>query len=147
MHRIHTGRPEASPRQSGGGHQGDLRKVAFRNAKSAPDIPEIGELATLYLRKRAGELRPGGFKSVRYSAGLFSSKYGELPICASDRKAGREFLSLLPELSTVIGKSHSTRDLGMDALIAFSKGRRDKICVRTQKRIWSQVNHFLDWTV
>lgn len=128
-------------------HQGDLRKVAFRNLQTAPDIPEIGELATLYLRKRAGELRPGGFKSVRYSVGLFSSKYGELPISSIDRKAGREFLSLLPELSTVIGKSHSTRGLGMDALIAFSKGRRDKICVRTQKRIWSQVNHFLDWTV
>lgn len=48
--------------------------MAFRNAQSAPDIPEIGELATLYLRKRAGELRPGGFKSVRYSAGIYDEQ-------------------------------------------------------------------------
>lgn len=125
----------------------DLHKVAFEGARSVPEITSVEELAKKYLRKRAGELRPGGFKSVRYSVGLFSSKYGELPVTALDRPVGREFLSLLPELSTVIGKSPSTRWLGLDELIAFSKGRRDKICVRTQKRIWSQVNHFLDWTV
>ena len=110
-------------------------------------IPTVGELANLYLRKRASELRPGGYKSVRYSVELFSSKFGDRPITAVTREDGRWFTSVLPDLSKAIGKSWKTRHLGLDALLAYSAQRSDRITVRTQKRIWAQVNHFLHWTV
>jgi integrase len=35
----------------------------------------------------------------------------------------------------------------LDALVAFSRGRKDHITVSTQKRIFRQTNHFLDWCV
>jgi integrase len=35
----------------------------------------------------------------------------------------------------------------MDYLLEFSSDRKDRITPRTQKRIWSQVNHFIDWAV
>jgi integrase len=125
----------------------EARPGAFRQPNHSVTIPTVGELSRRYLRKRAGELRPGGYKSVRYSVGLFSSKFGDRPITAATREDGRWFTSALPGLSTVSGKSWRTRGLGLDALLAFSAGRPDKLAVRTQKRIWSQVNHFLDWTV
>jgi integrase len=37
--------------------------------------------------------------------------------------------------------------MGLDALVRWSKTKGKKITARTQKRIWSQVNHFLDWCV
>ncbi len=63
------------------------------------------------------------------------------------RDDGRVFLDTIPLLSKVIGKSEKTRRKGLDDLVAFSWGRHDLIAVRTQKRIWSQVKHFLDWIV
>lgn len=106
----------------------------------------VSELARDYLRKRSSELRHGGFKSVRYSVGLFSSHYGEQPLSTLTREDGRGFLRLLPELSTLLGKSPASKGLTLLQSVAFSK-TRPKICGATQKRIWSQVNHFLDWTV
>ncbi len=108
---------------------------------------KVGELAKVYLRKRAEELRPGGYKSVRYSVGLFVSKYASVPVSQLGRGEGRAFLETIPLLSKVIGKSEATRRMGLDELVVFSRGRHDCITVRTQKRIWSQVKHFLDWAV
>ena len=108
---------------------------------------KVGDLAKTYLRKRAEELRPGGYKSVRYSVGLFVSKYANIPVSQLGRDEGRAFLETIPLLSKVIGKSEATRQMGLDELVVFSRGRHDCITVRTQKRIWSQVKHFLDWAV
>ncbi|MBY6069613.1 integrase [Leisingera aquaemixtae] len=106
-----------------------------------------GDRAELYLKKRSNQLRYGGYKSVRYSVELFASKYGERSLCSLGRDDGREFLGAIAKLSPLIGKSASTRGLGLDALLAFSANGTARISVRTQKRIWSQVNHFLDWCV
>ncbi|SEQ89040.1 Phage integrase family protein [Loktanella sp. DSM 29012] len=108
---------------------------------------KVGDLAKTYLRKRAQELRPGGYKSVRYSVGLFASKFAGVPVSQLGRDEGRFFLDTIPDLSRVIGKSEATRRMGFDRLIEFSRRRNDGITVRTQKRIWSQVKHFLDWAV
>ncbi|WP_197922918.1 DUF6538 domain-containing protein [Thiosulfatihalobacter marinus] len=101
----------------------------------------------VYLSRRSNELRPGGFKSVRYSVGLFASKYGDRSVCSLTREDGREFLQLVSRLSPIIGKSETTRGLTLDQLVAFSSRGTVTITVRTQKRIWSQVNHWLDWCV
>ncbi|MCX7300157.1 MAG: tyrosine-type recombinase/integrase [Rhodobacterales bacterium] len=107
----------------------------------------VDAAAKVYLRRRGNELRPGGYKSVRYSVELFASKFGERPLSTLNREDGRLFLSLLPQLSKVLGKSHRTYRMTLDQSLTFSQGRNDRITVRTQKRIWSQVNHFLDWAV
>lgn len=100
-----------------------------------------------YLGRRSDELRPGGFKSVRYSVGLFISRYGEHSLCSLTRTEGREFLSLISQLSPTIGRSETTRGLSLDQLVRYSSYGSARITTRTQKRIWSQVNHFLDWCV
>lgn len=76
-------------------------------------MPTVEELASRYLRKRASELRPGGYKSVRYSVELFASKFGERPITAVSREDGRWFTTVLPDLSKASGKSWRTRGLSL----------------------------------
>ena len=107
----------------------------------------IRDQSRVYLGRRSNELRPSGFKSVRYSVGLFASKYGDQTLCSLSRAEGREFLNLITQLSPVIGKSEKTRGLSLDQLVAFSSFGSARIKTRTQKRIWAQVNHFLDWVV
>ncbi|SPH22348.1 Tyrosine recombinase XerC [Ascidiaceihabitans donghaensis] len=97
-----------------------------------------------YLNARSNELRPSGFRSVRYSVDLFSSKYGKRSLCSLTRRDGREFLSLIAQISPHVGKSEAARGLGLEKLVALSAHGSVFTTVRTQKRIWSQVNHFLD---
>nr|WP_319948217.1 DUF6538 domain-containing protein [uncultured Shimia sp.] len=107
----------------------------------------IGDLGRVYLCRRARELRPGGFKSVRYSVGLFLSKYGEQSVCSLSRVEGREFLGLIAQLSPVLGRSKATQGLTLEQSVRVSSYGLPRIAARTQKRIWSQVNHYLDWLV
>ncbi len=120
--------------------------VRFRTTVRAP-VPPVQQLGRDYLNHRSNALRPSGFKSVRYSVGLFLSKYGDMPITEVTRVQGKEFLSLTAQLSPVIGKSETTRGLSLDHLVRFSKQGCRSITPRTQRRIWSQVNHFIDWCV
>lgn len=114
---------------------------------SAPVKVPVRDLSRAYLSRRSNELRPSGFKSVRYSVGLFTSRYGDQPVCRLTRTDGREFLSAIAQLSPMIGKSERTRGLTLDQLVAYSSRGAVTITARTQRRIWSQVNHFLDWVV
>lgn len=120
--------------------------VEFRRIATRPKL-RVSEASQSYLNRRSNELRPGGFKSVRYSVGLFASRYGDQSLCALTRETGKEFLDLISRLSPVIGKSETTRGLTLDQLVAFSAHGTARITTRTQKRIWAQVNHFLDWAV
>ncbi len=107
----------------------------------------VQEAAKRYLILRQNELRPSGFKSVRYSIELFWSKYESRKLVDLTREDGREFLSLIAQLSPTIGKSPKTRGLPLDASVEWSSQSRAKITGRTQRRIWSQVCHWLDWCV
>jgi integrase len=98
----------------------------------------------VYLRRRSGELRHGGFKSVRFSVGLLVSLYGTRQIGSLSREDGRKFASLIAQLSPHVGKSFRNRSMGLEQLVAKSGSR--KITAQTQKRIVSQVYHFLDWS-
>lgn len=109
--------------------------------------PTVGELTREYLNLRSDELRWSGFKSVRYSVGLFTSKYRERKITSLTREDGREFQSQIARLSPLIGKTRETRRMDLDALVRWSDAGTRKITARTRKRIWSQVNRFLDWCV
>ncbi len=118
--------------------------IAFPGKTAAPTV---AELSRTYLNLRSDQLRRGGFKSVRYSVGLFTSKYRDRRITSITREDGREFLSLIARLSPLIGKVRQTRRMTLDQLARWSDGGLEVISARTRKRIWSQVNHFLDWAV
>ena len=118
--------------------------IAFPGKMRAPSV---GELSQTYLNLRGCELRWGGFKSVRYSVGLFTSKFKDWRVTALGRDDGREFLGLIARLSPMVGKSPETRGKSLDELVRWSDHGTRRITARTRKRIWSQVNHFLDWAV
>src|SRR6056297_737979 len=92
--------------------------VAFPGKTKAPTV---GELSRTYLSLRGGELRWGGFKSVRYSVGLFSSKYRDRRVTSLTRDDGREFLSLIARLSPLGGKSTNTRRMGLDQQVRWAE--------------------------
>ncbi len=100
-----------------------------------------------YLMLRQNELRPGGFKSVRYSVELFQSIFGGKKLVELSREEGRTFLSLISQLSPNIGKSERTRGMSLQEAVEWSKMGASRITGRTQRRIWSQVNHWLHWCV
>lgn len=105
----------------------------------------VRELARAYLNRRSGELRHGGFKSVRFSVGLFASAYGGRPIGSITREDALVFVRKVALLGRHVGKSWRTRGYGLDQLVQASQGER--ITARTQRRTISQVSHFLDWAV
>jgi hypothetical protein len=88
-----------------------------------------------YLILRQRELRPSGFKSVRYSVELFRSKYSELKLSQLTRDQGREFLSLIARLSPHIGKSERTRGLSLEACVNWSDSGLAKITCGTACKI------------
>lgn len=105
----------------------------------------VKELARTYLNQRSRQLRHGGFKSVRFSVGLFVSAYGTRLIGAVTRDDAVAFVRKVALLGCHAGKSWRTRGYGLDQLIQASRG--DRISARTQRRTVSQVAHFLDWAV
>ncbi|MCF6433776.1 DUF6538 domain-containing protein [Leisingera sp. MMG026] len=107
----------------------------------------VNKATRRYLVLRQNELRPSGFKSVRYSIELFQSKYGKQKLTELAREEGREFLSLIAQLSPYLGKSRRTQGMSLDASVEWSRVSTARITGRTQRRIWSQVNHWLDWCV
>jgi integrase len=129
------------------GERTTLPAVAFQPSQRSVSRHKVDELAKEYLRKRARELRPGGYKSVRYSVGLFSSAYGsKLPALLSQADAKR-FVQQVSQLAPTVGKSHRTRHKDLEALVRFSEAERSSITARTQKRIVSQVSCFLRWVM
>ena len=123
------------------------RSEPVRYAPVVHCTPTVTETARRYLMLRQNELRPTGFKSVRYSIELFQSKYGVTKLTELTRDEGREFLSLIAQLSPYVGKSARTRGISLDASVGWSRTGAARITGRTQRRIWSQVNHWLGWCV
>lgn len=105
----------------------------------------VGELGRQYLNRRSNELQHGGFKSVRFSVGLFLSVFGGRPIGALTRDDALSFTRKVAGLGRHVGKSYRTKGYGLDRLLAASDGAT--ISPQTQRRIVSQVGHFLDWAV
>ena len=54
---------------------------------------------------------------------------------------------MIAQLSPHVRKSEKTRGLSLEQLVARSVDLGDRITPQTQKRILSQVSHFLDWAV
>ncbi len=105
----------------------------------------VAELAKQYLNRRSTELQHGGFKSVRFSVGLFNSCFGARAIGSVARDDALAFTRKVAQLGRHVGKSYRTKGFGLDRLVTASDGAT--ISPQTQKRIVTQVGHFLDWAV
>jgi len=105
----------------------------------------VAELARQYLNRRSTELQHGGFKSVRFSVGLFVSVFGVRAIGSLTREDALVFVRKVAQLGRHVGKSCKTKGYGLDRLVAASEG--ETISPQTQRRIVTQVGHFLDWAV
>jgi integrase len=105
----------------------------------------VRRLAQDYLNRRSNELQPGGFKSVRFSIGLFVSAFGDRQVGQVTRDDAANFVRRLGELSKDVGKSYRAKGLGLEELVKLSG--HAKILPQTQRRIVTQVGHFLDWVV
>ncbi|MES2846455.1 MAG: DUF6538 domain-containing protein [Pseudomonadota bacterium] len=105
----------------------------------------VAQLARDYLNRRSNELQHGGFKSVRFSVNLFVSAYGSKQVGQLSRDDAAGFVRRIAQLSPHVGKSDKVRGWGLDRLVAQSGA--DKITPQTQRRIVTQVGHFLDWAV
>jgi len=107
----------------------------------------VSNLARPYLSGKSDTLSPGGFKSHRFSLGLFVSRYGSRRIGSLSRLDGISFLNEIRALSPDRGKSFSLKGASLAELVALSQGNSRKITPQTQKRIWSQVTQFMAWAV
>ena len=105
----------------------------------------VKDLAEQYLRRRSNELSWGGYKSVKFSIGLFTSTYGAKQIGAISREDALTFTRRLAELGKNVGRSYSNKGASLDRLIAASGPER--IGAATQKRTFNQVSHFMNWAV
>jgi integrase len=105
----------------------------------------VGELAKQYLNRRSDELKPGAFKSVRFSIGLFTSSLGARPIGAVRREEALGFTRQVALLGRHVGKSFKFRGASLDRLLAASEGQT--VSAATQRRTVGQVSQFMDWAV
>lgn len=132
--------PPRAPRQK-------VARTIGGGAKPSAVEATIADLSRAYLNKRSDELRHGGFKSVRFSVGLFASFFAQRSLRSLGRDDGRLFLRHVAELSPHVGKSERARGLGLVALADLSKDQPLRITPQTQRRIFSQVCHFIDWAI
>jgi len=92
----------------------------------------VAELARQYLNRRSNELQHGGFKSVRFSVGLFVSSYGSRPIGSISREDALAFTRKVARLSPNTGKSERLKGASLDRLVGLST--EEKISPQTQRR-------------
>ncbi len=107
----------------------------------------VSDLARVYLYKRSQDLRPGTYKSVRFSLRLLVSILGHRKINSLTRTDGQVFLNLLAKLSPDVAKSATAKGKGLKQLVALSKGAGKTITAQTQKQTWKQVCQFLNWAI
>lgn len=105
----------------------------------------VGALTEQYLNRRSDELRHGGYKSVRFSVGLFASAFGPRPIGSISREDALVFTRKVAQLGCHVGKSYRLKGASLDRLIGQSEGKT--IGAATQRRTVGQVSHFMDWAV
>ncbi len=105
----------------------------------------VRSLAKDYLNKRSNDMKPGGYKSVRYAMGLFVSAVGDRPIGQLGREDAATFVRKVAALPKHAGKSEKVHGYGLDQLVKVSDG--ETILPQTQKRIVTQVAAFVDWAM
>lgn len=123
----------------------DLERLEFARGSLAPK--PLGPIARTYLRQRGETLTRGGYKSVRYSLELFTSRHGHTDLRRITREDAKTFKLDLARLSLSVGKSNRFYRAPLATLLREAQGRGDPICAVTQNRIRRQVQAFFDWAI
>ena len=104
--------------------------------------------AAVYLAEASTRLRPGRYKSVRFALELLTSHLGERKLGDLNDTLGKEVLGYVARLSPNIRKYSQARGATLAELSNLSEEYEGlSLTAQTQRRIWRQMQQFLDWCV
>ncbi|HEY9817228.1 MAG TPA: DUF6538 domain-containing protein, partial [Candidatus Obscuribacterales bacterium] len=109
---------------------------------------QVKEVAAVYLAEASNRLRPGSYKSVRFALELLNSHLGDRKLGDLNDMLGKEVLGYVARLSPNIRKYRDAQGASLAELAALSEEYEDlSLTAQTQRRIWRQLQQFLDWCV
>ncbi|WP_400084277.1 tyrosine-type recombinase/integrase [Yoonia sp. R78084] len=109
---------------------------------------QVQEVAAVYLAEVSNRLRPGSYKSVRFALDLLTSHLGEHKLGDLNGTLGKEVLGYVARLSPNIRKYSDAQGASLAELAALSEEHEGvSLTAQTQRRIWRQLQQFLDWCV
>ena len=109
---------------------------------------QVQEVAAVYLAEASDRLRPGSYKSVRFAVELLTSHLGDRKLGDLNDTLGKEVLGYVARLSPNIRKYSQAQGASLAELAALSEEHEGvSLTAQTQRRIWRQLQQFLDWCV
>ncbi len=109
---------------------------------------QVQEVAAVYLAEASNRLRPGSYKSVRFALELLTSHVGESKLGDLNDTLGKEVLGYVARLSPNIRKYSQAQGASLTELATLSEEHEGiSLTAQTQRRIWRQLQQFLDWCV
>ena len=109
---------------------------------------QVQGVAAVYLAEASDRLRPGSYKSVRFALALLTSHLGDHKLGDLDDALGKEVLGYVARLSPNIRKYSDAQGASLAELAALSEEHEEvSLTAQTQRRIWRQLQQFLDWCV
>jgi len=109
---------------------------------------QVREVAAVYLAEASNRLRPGSYKSVRFALELLTSHVGDRKLGDLSDTLGKEVLGYVARLSPNIRKYNDAQGASLAELATLSEEHEGlSLTAQTQKRIWRQLQQFLDWCV
>ncbi|PXW67583.1 site-specific recombinase XerD [Loktanella sp. PT4BL] len=109
---------------------------------------QVQEVAAVYLAEASNRLRPGSYKSVRFALELLISHVGDRKLGDLNDTLGKEVLGYVARLSPNIRKYSQAQGASLAELAALSEEYEEvSLTAQTQRRIWRQLQQFLDWCV
>jgi hypothetical protein len=108
----------------------------------------VQEVAAIYLAEASTRLRPGSYKSVRFALELLTSHLGVRKLGDLNDTLGKEVLGYVARLSPNIRKYSQAQGATLAELATLSEEHEGlSLTAQTQRRIWRQMQQFLDWCV
>ena len=109
---------------------------------------KVQEVAAVYLAEVSVRLRPGSYKSVRFALELLTSHVGARKLGDLNDTLGKEVLGYIARLSPNIRKYSQAQGASLAELATLSEEHEGiSLTAQTQRRIWRQLQQFLDWCV
>ena len=109
---------------------------------------QVQEVAAVYLAEASNRLRPGSYKSVRFALELLTSHMGDRKLGDLSDALGKDVLGYVARLSPNVRKYSQAQGASLAELATLSEEYEDtSLTAQTQRRIWRQLQQFLDWCV
>lgn len=109
---------------------------------------QVQEVAAVYLAEASNRLRPGSYKSVRFALELLTSHVGDRKLGDLSAALGKEVMGYVARLSPNMRKYSQAQGASLAELATLSEEHEGQsLTAQTQRRIWRQLQQFLDWCV